>query len=180
VIKVRMHVVGEDKVAAVLTRAPDLIDFHAVQELWHIGDEIVSRAKADVPVGKTGNLRAAIRMKLTGASATGATGDKRLRLDVFHSGKGARHAHLIERGVREQVIDVHQRFRAQRLRVSKKTGKLKKGREYWERGALLYKRRHHIDPQPYFMPAVEGAGDVGARLEAAMARATADMQAGGR
>jgi hypothetical protein len=179
VINVRMHVVGEEKVAAVLTRAPDLLDFHVVQELWHFGDDVVTRAQADVPV-RSGRLKAAIRFNVTPGSATGATGSRRTKLDIFHSGKGARHAHLIERGVPEKVIEVRQRFRAQRLRTDKKTGKLKKGRLYWEKGALLYKRRHHINPQPYFMPAVERAGDVGARLEAAMARATADMQAGGR
>jgi hypothetical protein len=169
VINVRMHVVGDDRIMQVLKAAPDALNLHVLSELTHIGQEIRDDARANVPV-RSGRLKAAIKFQVKTTKKGSA------KLDVLHSGKGARHAHLIERGVPEKVIEVRQRFRAQRLRVSTKTGKIKKGREYWERGAVLYKRRHHINPDPYFMPAVDKAGDVGARLEGALSKAAAALE----
>lgn len=171
-IDIRTSLIGDKEAVQRLRRAPSLLEEHLVAEAAAVGQEIVDGARARAPVGKKngGALRDAILWKVEMPKG-------HLRLEVRPSGKGARHAHLIERGVAEQEIQVHRNV-ARARRISWKTGKLRKGREYWVKSETFYTRSHHITARPYFGPAVESVGDVHARMQSAVTRA-ADATAGG-
>jgi hypothetical protein len=171
VIDIRTSVIGDREILETLRRAPNEINFCLLEEMVEIGTGITDDARSSVPV-RRGKLRDAIRFKVT-------TPAGHLKLEVKHTGVGARHAHLVERGVERQTVEVHRKVMAQRLRF--KSGKTKRGRKFQIRNesTFLYTRSFGMAAHPYFMPAVEKAGDVGARLQGAVSSAAEKLKGAG-
>jgi hypothetical protein len=169
VIDIRTSVIGDREIVDTLRRrAPEAMNFHLLSEAIEIGQGVTDEARANVPV-RRGALRDAIRFKIT-------TPKDHLRLEVSHTGKGAQHAHLVERGVERQQVEVRTKVMAQRVRFV--GGKTKRGRKFRLAGELRHTRWHSSPAQPYFMPAVEKAGDIGARLQGALSAAAATLGEG--
>lgn len=164
-INIRESIIGDKQAIRQLQAAPSVLEDHLVKRMAEVGQEIVDTARSLVPV-RRGALRDAIRWKVEMPKG-------HLRLEVKPSGKGARHAHLVERGVQGHEIKVHKNI-ARARRIKWKNGKLRKGGEYWIKSESFYTRWHAVKAVPYFGPAVESVGDVHARLQGAVRDASAE------
>jgi hypothetical protein len=171
VFEVKSDVLGGKDVAERFNRVGDKLKKKLRKELREIGEEVRHVAWFGAPV-KKGNLRESIR-----ASVGKNRGQRFIEAPDGLALKVAPYspvAHLIERGVEPQVIDVHRKIYARKVWF--RTGIAKDGmsfkrfaheRKLRQRSAdtFMYQRLHHVDADPFFMPAVERAGDISVRLQ---------------
>lgn len=178
-IDVRVTEIGGEAIKAALDRAPEVLRSRLVHVMNEEGKIAQTRARSAAPYNpnrdpKRGgtHIRDAIRYFAW-------SNPQRAELVVRAVGgaRGAPHAHLIERGVERQKIRV---YRGDGVRASKlrwlKGGGFKKPRRATR--VFMYTRMHQIKAQPFFDPAIQSLGDVGAKLQEAVNQAAADVNGG--
>jgi hypothetical protein len=167
----KAEVLGGKEVAARFIKVGDNLRDLLRKEMKAIGQGIVDDATPNVPVDD-GDLQKSIKVRV------GKTRGRRFVEDpgglAMKVWPNSRVAHLIERGVSEKTIQVHKKVYEQKLwsRTVKGTKRFTHIRNLRVRNAEthMYDRSHHVDAQPYFMPAVARAGDISARLQGVISR----------
>lgn len=176
-IDLKITEIGGAEIAAALKRAPKVIQARLLAAMQEAGSEAVDRARSLAPYGakrKTGvHLRDAIRFGAF-ANEQGA----QLLIRAVGGARGAPHAHLIERGVPMKKIRVYRKVYASKLQWLKDANRwrFKRPNRVKNRNTFMYTRRHHITANPFFEPAINSLGDVGAKLQQAVTAAAADVQ----
>lgn len=178
-IDVRVTEIGGEQIAAALERAPKVMRARLVQTLNEQGQIAADRAKAGAPYNpkrKSGvHLRDAVRFY-----AYANEQKAELLVRAVGGARGAPHAHLIERGVAPKKITVYRKVYASSLsRMSDANRwRFRRPKRVKSRQTFMYKRVHHVTAHPFFAPAINSLGDVGATLQTAIDQAAADVQGG--
>jgi transcriptional regulator of met regulon len=158
----RADVIGGKEVAERFARVGDNLRDRLRKEMRDIGQGIVDDAQANVPVDE-GDLRKSIKVRV------GKTRGRRFVEDpgglAMKVWPNSRVSHLIERGVSEKVIKVYKKASALKLVTDKRGRQSVRNLRVRDASTYMYERRHHITPEPFFMPAVDRAGDIPVRLQ---------------
>ena len=175
-ISVKVTELGGPELQATFARAQSLLRAKLQEELDEIGKDAVLAARSRVP-RRTGRTMRRIAYRHGRETRRGfqSAGDDRLILTVL---PGEPTAHLIERGVNATVT--RRRRRSRDVFAVQGRGKREK-RKLVAMGVALGAKPYKlvIPPRPYFIPAVESVGDVGARLQAVIDRVGAEAQGAG-
>lgn len=169
-IELKTTVIGDKQIAKAFEDARASLRPEIDTELAAIGEDVVKEAAARVSK-RTGRTAGRIIYRLGRETKLGFQRDESVaRLTVL---PGEPTAHLIERGVDATISRRRNRSRDVVAIVGRRSRRFKR---IAVGISFLKPYRLSIPPRPYFIPAVQSIGDVGARLQAAIARVAARAQ----